>query len=563
MYVIIPASDMETALVSMSEPMCKTLVPINGKPVLQYILDELYSYQAYIDEIIIVKKDVSDIEEYLKYNKQDDFFLTKIHCLNGRNYSTPSTHESSFFDDFYTGMEHLVDDLKVPYSEVLLWSADELVFDSSRLIDQTTGSFVCSFDDKPVRIYRFDDFPYVVNNLVLLKKDGRPHTIQDFLKGYQRDVEVNILKDFGNYKIWDNKVDYYKLQSELVAKSEYSSVFVEIDLVKEQIKKTNKYQDMEYSFTVNELSRDVQYNLWSEANFLDKADAEQSVFLPNLIEQGVNQRGEYCHYVVEEFVYGTSLDALLLNEKITEENWKFIISKILTNLKDVFHKDDIEDDDELYHSYVPKKIREKYIDEYAEMMSDTLAELAHSFSRENQGTNYYHLCNNEIVEWKMFFDRFFEDYEKYATKDSLIYNGTCDRLVHNNLSFENIIYDTFANNLTFINPRSRSLEIVNKYKDYATLYLSCYCGVDALINGRYTTNKEEISISQPVFEQMERCLNILDDLLGEPIFLREYALMLMFEMANSNKLKTEQKVALMRYASQLRKTLDRDRIFNY
>ena len=562
MYVIIPASSMETALVSMSEPMCKTLVPINRKPVLQYILDELYSYQAFIDEIIIVKDDVSDIEEYLKYNKQDDFFLTKIHCLNGKNYTQPNTAETSFFDDFYTGMEHLVDDLKVRESEVLVWSADELVFDSRRLIDQTIGSFVCSYKNKPIKIYRFDDWVNTVNNLVLLKRDGQPHTIQDFLNKYKRNVDVTILRDFGSYKVWDNKVDYYKLQSELIATSEYSSVFVDIDLVKEQITKTNKYQNLDYSYTNNELSRAVQYNLWSEADFINKSDDEQGIFLPKLIEQGVNQRGEYCHYVVEEFIYGNSLDAILLNEKVTEENWNFILSKIVSILKEVFHNDDLEDDDELYHSYVPKKIREKHIDEYRDSLNNTLSELSSFFSKENQRTNYYFLSHNEIVEWKMFFDEFFDAYIKNSTKDDLIYNGTCGRLVHSNLFFENIVYDTFANNMTFINPRSRSYDIVNKNKDFATLYLSCYCGLDALLNGRYTTNYKEITISQPVQQQMDYCLSVLDELFDDVEFLRMYAIILMFEMANSNKLTTEKKVALLRYASQLKLSLIKNRMFN-
>lgn len=66
MYVIIPASDMETSMLPLSKPLCKTLVPINGKPVLQYILDELYSYQSDIDEVIIVKRDASDIRDYIK-----------------------------------------------------------------------------------------------------------------------------------------------------------------------------------------------------------------------------------------------------------------------------------------------------------------------------------------------------------------------------------------------------------------------------------------------------------------------------------------------------------------
>ena len=81
-------------------------------------------------------------------------------------------------------------------------------------------------------------------------------------------------------KIWNNQTDYYKVQSEFIQNDSYSTITVDIDFTKEQITKTNKFVDYEYSYKINELSRDVQYKLWSEANFLDIANKEQSIFLP-------------------------------------------------------------------------------------------------------------------------------------------------------------------------------------------------------------------------------------------------------------------------------------------
>jgi hypothetical protein len=553
---------METALVPMSEPMCKTLVPINGKPVLQYILDELYSYQGYIDEVVIVKRDAEDIREYIKYNKQDDFFLTKVHCIDGSKYKQPLNPKYDFLDDFYSGMEYLVDEVKVCPSEVLLWSADELIFNSERFADLTTGSFVCSHNMNKVGVYRFDKFVHIVNTLVYLKNDTIPHTIEDFLELYNRHDSVNILKDFGDYRVWNNKIDYYKLQTELIKNNQYSSVFLDIDLIKEQITKTNKYMDEPYSYSINELSREVQYNLWSEANFLDIATPEQAIFLPRLIDQGVNKRGEYCDYVVEEFITGTTLDSLILNEKVADKDWKFILSKIVSTIQDTFHMNDLEDSDELYHSYVPKKRRDAHVDEYRERINDVLSSLSSTFNQSMKYENAYFMTNNEVIEWRMFFDRFFDEYKKRCGRDNLIYNGTCERLVHNNLLLENIVYDTFTNRMVFINPRSKKLDIVNKNKDYATLYLSCYGGLDALMHGRYTSTDTEITISYPVQQQMDYCLSVLDDLFEDNEFLRMYAIALMFEMAHSNKLSTDKKVALLRYASQLKLSLIKNRIFN-
>lgn len=554
MYVIIPASDMETALLPISEPVCKTLVPINGKPVLQYILDELYSYQSFIDEIVIVKRDAEDIREYLKYNKQDEFFLTKIHCVDGKNYKQMLNAKYSILDDFYTGMEHLVDDLKVSPSEVLLWRADELVFNSNKLVDQSIGSFKCSHNLKEVGIYRFDKFAHVVNTLVYLNEDLEPHTLNDFVNLYSKKDDVSVLSDFGEYKEWQTKETYYELQSELIQNDEHSSIFVEIDLGRDTITKTNRYADEPYSFNVMEKSREVQYSLWSEANFLELANAEQSIFLPKFLERSVNKRGNYCDTITEQFIYGSTLDSLLLNGKLPKTTWKYLLEKIVEVQREVFHNDSLEDSDELYHSYISKKKRENYFSEYESKLSSTLYLLTEKFTKENEQYNYFVLSNNDIAEWKMFFELFLKEHERQLTKDNLIYNGSCERLVHNNLFFENIVYDTFSNKIFFINPRSREHDFVEKYKDFARLYLSAYCGMDALLCGKYSEERGIISLSEQVLESMSSCEDILDELFENNLYLKHYAIVMMLELATSDKLSTEQQVVLLRYASQLKKT---------
>ena len=62
-----------------------------------------------------------------------------------------------------------------------------------------------------------------------------------------------------------------------------------------------------------EKSREVQYNLWSEGDFLESTSVEQKVFLPHFIERGINKRGYYCDTLIQEFVCGTALSSLLVN----------------------------------------------------------------------------------------------------------------------------------------------------------------------------------------------------------------------------------------------------------
>ena len=547
MYVIIPASDMEVSLIPLSKPKCKTLVPINGKPVLQYILDELYSYQSHIDEVIIVKRDISDIQDYIKYNKQNDFFLTKIHCVNRETYNAP---DASLIDDFYAGMEYLVDKLKVRPSEILLWSADELVFDSKKLTDLTLPSFMCSYKKDTVKIYRFNEFPYVVNTLIDLREDTKEHTMADFLKHYQRATgKLSVLENFGDYRVWDDRTSYYRLQADLLEKSEHTNVKLEIDFIHHTLTKTNKYIDDDFiSYSENEKIRDVQYTLWSEANFLEEATPEQSVFLPEYIDRGVNKRGEYCDYVTEEFVSGTTLDSLLMNEDISEDTWRFILERLVTVLREDFHKDALEGE-EVWNSFVPAKIRNNFIKEKRELVDYALNELAKYYSEENLKDNYYVMRNNDVAEWKMFFDKFFEMYEKNCTHDNIIYNFTCDRKVHNNLLLSNIVYDTFTNRMTLINPTSRNLDIVDKKRDFVTLFMSGL-GLSAIEHSKFVEDCKEMTISSIVQNRMNTFLDVLSDLCEDAEYLRMYAVCEMFLYVYKTR-----DVNLLKYLSQLRTSL--------
>ena len=334
---------------------------------------------------------------------------------------------------------------------------------------------------------------------------------------------------------------------------EHSSVRLEIDLSKDLITKTNKYVDEPYSFEIMEKSREVQYNLWSEGDFLESTSVEQKVFLPHFIERGINKRGYYCDTLIQEFVCGTALSSLLVNGDLSKEAWFDILNKIVSVNKEVFHRESLEDDD-IYNFYVPKEKRELYVEELSNRLNATIQSLSHTFSKENECFNYYSLSNNDIAEWKMFFELLIKECEKNITKDTLIYNGSCDRFVHNNLLFEHIIYDTFTDKIKFINPRSRKWDIIDKNNDFARLYLSAYAGYDALVDCKYSEVNGVINLSEKVRMNMEMCEDALDEIFeGKKTYLKLYSLFLMLEIATKDSLSIDRRVSLLKYASQLKK----------
>ena len=284
--------------------------------------------------------------------------------------------------------------------------------------------------------------------------------------------------------------------------------------------------------------------------------------MQELIEQGINKRGEYCDWITEEFIQGTSLETLLLREELTRDNWNSILEKIVHVIQQVFHEDGIEDSDELYSSHITKQIRERYYDGVKKELFDRLYELQSEFCYDNRFSNYFYLDCNAIAEWKMFIDEFMSVYFNYIDKATIIYNGTCERLVHNTLTFDNILYDTFTSQLHFINPRTRQWEIVDKNKDYALLYLSCYCGLPALKYKLYDEENDIVTISYPIQEKMSDCVYILDDIMGnDSSFIKMYSILLLFlSSSEREKYSVEQRVIMLKYARQLKNSFYKNKI---
>ena len=179
MYIIIPASEMTQSNT------LKTLECVSGLPILQHILDELYSYQEHVDKIVISTQDIKAVQEYIDYSVTDEFLRTKICVINGK---TPTIE-----GNMYAAVEHLVDCLHVKHGYVLVWNGSTLAKDTFKLTDLTEGSFVCTQNKLPIGIYRFDDITYLVNILVKFSFDNIDNSMNDILREYYLNDEIKML----------------------------------------------------------------------------------------------------------------------------------------------------------------------------------------------------------------------------------------------------------------------------------------------------------------------------------------------------------------------------------
>ena len=569
MHVIIPASDMDIAICPLSEPICKTLVPINNKPVLQYILDELYSYMEYIDEIVIAKRNSDDVLNYVCHTSNiDPLFRERIHVVETKQ-SNLSGAEYAFMDDFYAGMEHLVDVVHAPMSEILLWRGDVLTINTSKLTDMSLPSYVCvDSDNNPIGICKFTNFVLSVNINVRMnnqKQDGHYFTLSDFIKEYKESgEEVELLSDYGDYLNWQDRTEYYKIQSSFIEKDEHSKFNIEINYDKQQITKTNKYADDEYNRQTFDTSRRIQALLFSESSALEIANSEQKIFLPELIETGISQRGNFIDTLTEEYVSGTTLSSLMTDQKLSKSTWKKILERIDSNiLNDVFFKCTLSYRD-IRNELVDLNIEDEYVNDINEWIKDSVLQVSNKFTEENIETYYYVMENQKKIDWSIFADKLCEDVKNHIDAYNIFYQGSLERMTHGNPSFDNIIYDQFTGAIHLINPCVRQYQLTWTVLDIAYLYYSIISGVHQIKKGLYEDTNGVVSITKDAYETMITCEEIMDSLYSNENadFMKRLSLIILLSKIARDEFSPEISSVLMRYANETLKNIYWERIIN-
>lgn len=547
MYIIIPASEMTQSNT------LKTLECVSGLPILQHILDELYSYQEHVDKIVIPTQDIKAVQEYIDYSVTDEFLRTKICVINGK---TPTIE-----GNMYAAVEHLVDCLHVKHGYVLVWNGSTLAKDTFKLTDLTEGSFVCTQNKLPIGIYRFDDITYLVNILVKFSFDNIDNSMNDILREYYLNDEIKMLENFGTYYDWQSADGYFKAEADFNEASEHSKVLVKIDREKQTLSKHNKFADLPYSHEVHQKSKKVQAMLFGEQDFLSKADAEQALYLPHLVSIGITLAGEYLDDITEEWIPYQKLDSFLVNSSLSDKEWSEVLNKIVKVLSEVFHKDSAEYT-EIADSIVPKKIRNQRLIAFRERAKGELEALQKMFCEGFWDEYYYTLSNNDVAEWNMFLDKLFELQERMVTQENTLYQGVCERRVHGSLSFENIAYDKATGHMKFLSPHYKAVSIMHTLQDYAYLYTSCFVGIHALERGKYKNLNSSITLQQSIKETMDACTRKLDYILGSEIaeFCKMLSIYIIFSNVANGVYDAPTSIAVMKFLNQLRTDLYWDKL---
>lgn len=512
MYVIISTSGLDITTSIFSEPLNKSMILLNKKPIISYILDELYSYMDFVDKIFIVGNNLKPIENFFKFDYKDEFFKTKIYCLKNEK-------SNDFETDFYSAVEYITDNLMKKDCNVLLWRADELVTNTKIFKDYTLGSFRCCYNNENINVYKLTSFPDIVNNLLYLKENNQL-TMDNFLERYKNRQNVIDLSDEIIYYRLKNDYDYYKAESSFINKTEHENHFIKVSLLDQSIRLRNKYKMCQFSRGNYEKSRKVEWDLWSHYNFLEYSNNVQQTYLPNIIDRDIDIRGEYTDEITVKWIPDSSLRYMMLYQTHSSKIWHNIINKVCYILANIFHKKEKD-----YHYRIDESVLEQYVND---LLKDMKCSIPCNVSK------------NDWHWWMELYDDFAKRFRAFVNPDTAFYNGTDERLVHGDLSLDNVKCSIYTGMIHFVNPFNRLRKIVNILEDYSSMLVDSYCIYPIFETEKYISyHKHGLDVPDFIADNSDAITTAITNNIPNYVILsKEYALFKMLQYAKNDVINT-------------------------
>lgn len=494
MYVIISTSDLDIPTV-FGGSINKTMSLLYKKPLISYILNELYSYNDFIDKILIIGNNLKPVEDFFKFDYKDEFFKTKIICLKNED-------SKDFITDIYSSVEYIADNLNVNNEiEILVWRGNEIIENTKIFTDYTIGSFKC----KNIDVVKFTKFPHLVNNLIYLKENNEL-TFDNLLERYLvRDSLNELTKDY-QYIPLKNDYDYYVAQAKMINKDYHENYDIHIDLTLQSINLRSKHLNEKFSRETYEKIRLNQWNLWSYYDFITLADNRQLTFLPNPIHKDIDIKGEYTNEITVKWIPDNSLRYALLYQQLPGKIWNNIFIKIMSILDEIFHK---KEDSPAFR--LDKSVLEDFIKNFLKNAKCSIPCVIKK--------------HTDLIKWMELYDDFEKRFRKFVNFDTVFYNGVENRLVHGNLSLENIKCNLSNGSIHFVNPLDRGRKIVCTLEDYSEMLLDSYCLFPLFLTGKFVDyNNRGIDIPDFISESAEHITSSIACFIDDIVLVKEYAL---------------------------------------
>ena len=342
--LIIPAAGEATRLRPLTSNTSKVMVRVNGKPTIDYILEQAYKLSD-INEIVVVDGALDDTRRYCA-KKHPRVKFVRQEELNGPRFA----------------IELGMNELEEKTLPLVVWLGDAIILDDNlelgsdfllckRVDDHSNW---CMWDGK-----EFYDKPnHTIENGVALVG------LYSFSDGYQADIAMSwcegpeiseFLDHYGEFQcVMTNQWydigqlnTYHRTSAALLNRKARAFNRLTYDHELGTVTKTPNYHDASSMQTLK-----------SEISWYSSLTPTQECFVPRVFDN--DNRYELCM----SFESGTLLSDLMLYENLTESTWEYIIDKVFriklnhfgTTCRDTSFIENFADEAELmwYHKTVER-----------------------------------------------------------------------------------------------------------------------------------------------------------------------------------------------------------------
>jgi dTDP-glucose pyrophosphorylase len=454
--VIIPAAGLATRMKPLSRGVSKAMIPVNGRPLISYIIEKIYEKQD-VSEVVIVENELGDISE----------FVSRVY---------PDRNIRCFVQDEKLGPLHAIDigfkQLEDLSSNVTIWLGDTICLDdfnynrSFLAVHKVSDPHRWCLVDKDGKLYDKPDGQVPTDSAII--------GVYNFTdrKAFNQSMEKGMSKPThkGEYQIAALLESYMKKDGpmELAFAEEWYdcgelNTYYESKarLLKRTARSFNKIEVDTFYSTVTKTSEDHEKKnkIQAEKMWFENLDEKQSLFCPRILESEAGS----LRMTLEP---GTALNEVLVYDNLRTDIWHDIIRKILKVHHEVFYSGVVKDYEQ------SKLCFEAYYIKTSKRLEDIWNLLGHHDT----------------------------DLESFLLDTSLelVKDPMWSACMHGDSHLGNIIYDPHSGNIKFVDPRGEFGGFYwNKGDmryDMAKLLQDFYCGYAMIMANRYRIEDTTLEI---------------------------------------------------------------------
>lgn len=448
--IVIPAAGLASRMKPLSKGVSKAMIPVNGRPLISYIIEHIEKSKAKATEYIIIENELGDISEFLKrvYPSLPFVFVQqvdKLGPLHAINLGVSQSKQSGPVT-VWLGDTICLDNFQ--FDEDFL--AVHKVSDKHRwcLVDKNGNLY-----DKPdsevttnralIGVYNFQDrvrFDNALGKGMLEPTHKGEHQIAALLTNYMKQTGIPMsLIDTNEWYDCGELNSYYESKARLLKNTARSFNKMDVDTFYGTITKTT-----------DNLSKHEKIN--DEKHWFNSLTQTQALFCPRILDS----KDGVLSMSLEP---GVALNEVLVYDNLRTEAWHDIIKKILKVHHDVFYNINNNKDAELYCFSNYYQRNKERIEEIFKTVTTT---------KEQQ----------DII--KTFFE---------GVSLELCKNPKWSLVIHGDSHLGNIIYDPHNGNIKFVDPRGsfgglKGTQGDIRY-DMGKLLQDFYCGYSMILAGKY------------------------------------------------------------------------------